>query len=56
MLVLAYDKKGIGNTRGSCKLFQIIELKNRAEQELEIKIHKNTIIKARNGLIRRFTK
>ncbi len=29
MLVLTYDKRARGNTRGSCKLFQIIKIKNR---------------------------
>ena len=55
MLVLAYDSKSNSKTRGFCKLFKIIELKNKTDKELFVKVHNNTIIKARNTLIRHFT-
>ena len=55
MLVLAYDSKSNSKTRGFCKLFKIIELKNKTDKELFVKVHNNTIIKVRKGLIRHFT-
>ena len=62
MLVLAYDKKLRSKTRAFCKLFSIIDLKNKIynkldaknikDQWFEVKIYNSTIIKAENGLIR----